>query len=73
VPSSPTPISTEASARLLAAFLSYVRNQGRRATPRDPGLAAVEASWPELPAVIEAGILAMVKAALGYACGAGHL
>jgi len=31
----------------------------------DPGLAAVVAAWPELPEAIRAGIVAMVKAALG--------
>ncbi len=29
----------------------------------DPDLAAVVASWPELPEALKAGILAMVKAA----------
>jgi hypothetical protein len=29
----------------------------------DPDLAAVVAAWPELPATIKSGILAMVKAA----------
>ncbi len=28
----------------------------------DPGLAAVVAAWPELPAALRAGIVAMVKA-----------
>jgi hypothetical protein len=31
----------------------------------DPDLAAVAEAWPELPEAIKAGILAMVKAALG--------
>jgi len=31
----------------------------------DPGLAAVVAAWPELPEAIRAGIVAMVRAALG--------
>jgi hypothetical protein len=37
---------------------------GREAgCPQDPDLAAVVKAWPELPVVIKAGILAMVKAA----------
>jgi hypothetical protein len=31
----------------------------------DPDLAAVVAAWPELPEVVRAGIVAMVKAASG--------
>ena len=33
------------------------------ATTDDPDLAAIVAAWPELPEVIRAGILAMVRAA----------
>jgi hypothetical protein len=32
--------------------------------PTDPELAAVAAAWPDLPAALRAGILAMVRAAL---------
>ena len=35
----------------------------------DPDLAAVVDAWPELPEAIRAGILAMVKAALGQNAG----
>lgn len=34
-------------------------------TPADPDLAAVVAAWPNVPAAIRAGIVAMVKAACG--------
>ena len=34
-------------------------------TPIDPDLAAITAAWPELPAALKAGIVAMVKAATG--------
>ena len=36
----------------------------------DPDLAAVVDAWPDLPEAIRAGILAMVKAALGKGGGA---
>jgi hypothetical protein len=35
----------------------------------DPDLTAVVDAWPELPEAIRAGILAMVKAALGQNAG----
>jgi hypothetical protein len=35
----------------------------------DPDLAAVVAAWPELPAAIKAGIVAMVKAASSKGAG----
>jgi len=34
-------------------------------TVADPDLAAVVEAWPDLPEAIRAGIMAMVKAALG--------
>jgi len=35
------------------------------AVTNDPALAAVVDAWPELPEALKAGIVAMVKAALG--------
>ena len=36
---------------------------GDKTAPLDPDLGAVVAAWPNLPAAIKAGILAMIRAA----------
>jgi hypothetical protein len=41
------------------------QTESPRPTPSDPDLAAVIAAWPALPEPIKAGIVAMIKAALG--------